>query len=101
MVFLVLAILNLVFYFLITQEIIFTGVLALASIVFFIFIVAFFRSPSRSLDSQEGDVLAAADGEVALVIEVARGRAGEFAAGEVVGAAVRIRDGAAYRSKCG
>ncbi len=67
-VFLVLAIVNFVlFYF--NANIIFSTVFGSISLVFWIFIIAFFRIPNRTNNAQANDVLAPADGEIVVIEE--------------------------------
>jgi len=52
-----------------TQAFVFNVIFGLASFIFWIFIIAFFRSPTRNANAEKGDVLAAADGEVVVIEE--------------------------------
>jgi phosphatidylserine decarboxylase len=68
LVFIFLVAINLLVYFLICSNSYLTYTLAIATFLFFIFIVRFFRKPSRPLISDDNTIYAPADGTV-LVIE--------------------------------
>lgn len=63
-----LLIINLLVYFLISKHFLVTWCLGVASILFFLFIVRFFRKPNRKIRIEDGVIYAPADGKV-LVIE--------------------------------
>jgi len=67
-VFIVLAAINLLIYFFISPNPFVNWILGVASFLFFLFIVRFFRKPVRSLNIDDNTVYAPADGTV-LVIE--------------------------------
>lgn len=68
-VFFVLFILSLTLSVFAARGFVFNAIFGLASFIFWIFILAFFRSPLRKVNSVKGDVLAAADGEVVVIEE--------------------------------
>ncbi|OQY05550.1 MAG: phosphatidylserine decarboxylase [Bacteroidetes bacterium 4572_117] len=68
-VLLALTILNLVLFYFVIPGFIFSSIFGVASIIFWVFIVSFFRSPVRIMKSQPGDVMASADGEVVVIEE--------------------------------
>ncbi|MFC2096304.1 phosphatidylserine decarboxylase family protein [Bacteroidota bacterium] len=68
LVFIALAAINLFVYFIISSNPIITWVLGVASFLFFLFIVRFFRKPTRPLNIEDNTIYAPADGTV-LVIE--------------------------------
>ncbi|MEN8119909.1 MAG: phosphatidylserine decarboxylase family protein [Bacteroidota bacterium] len=70
-VFLVLFILSLTLSVFAAWGFVFNAIFGLASFIFWIFIIAFFRSPLRKVNSAKvkGDVLSAADGEVVVIEE--------------------------------
>ena len=53
-----------------TQGYVFNIVFGITSFIFWIFIISFFRSPTRNVHSEKGDVLASADGEVVVIEEI-------------------------------
>ncbi len=63
-----LLVINLLVYFLISKHFLVTWCLGIASILFFLFIVRFFRKPNRKIRVEDGVIYAPADGKV-LVIE--------------------------------
>lgn len=63
-----LLVINLLVYFLISKHFLVTWFLGIASILFFLFIVRFFRKPNRKIKVENGVIYAPADGKV-LVIE--------------------------------
>ena len=63
-----LLVINLLVYFLISKHFLVTWCLGITSILFFLFIVRFFRKPNRKIRVEDGVIYAPADGKV-LVIE--------------------------------
>ena len=68
LVFVFLAIVNLLVYFFVTTNNLVTWILGIASFLLFVFIVRFFRKPARTLHIDDNTIYAPADGTI-LVIE--------------------------------
>ncbi len=68
-VFLVLFVLNQILFFFVAQGFIFKVIFGSSSFIFWIFIVSFFRLPSRKWQSYPDEVIASADGEVVVIEE--------------------------------
>ena len=66
-VFLVLAIFNLALFFLLNIANVYTAIFATVSLVFLLFVVSFFRTPSRPITPSADTIFAPADGEVVVV----------------------------------
>ena len=69
LLFIVLIAINLLVYYFIPSNLIVTWVLGIASFLFFIFIVRFFRKPSRPLITDDDTIYAPADGTVMVIEE--------------------------------
>jgi len=68
-VFLILFVLSQVLVYVIPLGVVFNVVFGVVSLIFWIFIISFFRLPSRKWQSQSGEVLASADGEIVVIEE--------------------------------
>ena len=68
-VFLVLAILNFALFFLLGLQNVYTVAFAVASFIFWLFVISFFRLPARPVTPISDTILAPADGEIVVIEE--------------------------------